>query len=96
MMSGGDSGQAATRPLDFSTFLLSLGTSALVQMGDAPIPGLGEVELDLEGARQTIDILGMLESKTEGNRTDAETSLLRNLLRDLRLRFVQASASAGK
>ncbi len=96
MMSGGDSSQAATRPLDFSTFLLSLGTSALVQMGDAPIPGIGEVELDLEGARQTIDILGMLETKTAGNRTDAETNLLRNLLRDLRLRFVQASASAGK
>ena len=95
-MSSGDSGQADTRPLDFSTFLLSLGTSALVQLGDAPIPGLGEVELDLEGARQTIDILGMLEEKTRGNRTDAETSLLRNLLRDLRLRFVQASASAGK
>lgn len=96
-MSGGDSGHTGpTRPLDFSTFLLSLGTSALVQMGDAPIPGLGEVELDLAGARQTIDILGMLEEKTRGNCTDAEMNLLRNLLRDLRLRYVQASAAAGK
>lgn len=91
-MSGGDSEQAGTRPLDFSTFLLSLGTSALVQMGEAPVPGMGKVETDLPGARQTIDILGMLEEKTDGNLSDAEANLLRNLLRDLRLRYVQASA----
>jgi len=96
-MSGGDSEQArGERPLDFSTFLLSLGTSAIVQMGEAPIPGLGTVEKDLDGAKQTIDILGMLEEKTTGNRTDAESNLLRNLLRDLRLKYVKATTSAGK
>jgi hypothetical protein len=97
MMSAGDSSNAGpTRPLDFSTFLLSLGTSALVQMGEAPVPGLGKVELDLAGAAQTIDILGMLEEKTSGNCTDAEVRLLRNLLRDLRLRYVHATANPGK
>ena len=96
-MSGTDSQQATgTRPLDFSTFLLSLGTSALVQLGEAPAPGMGGIEQDLEGARQTIDILGMLDTKTAGNRTDAESNLLRNLLRDLRLRYVQASSPDRK
>lgn len=84
------------RPLDFSTFLLSLGTSAMVQMGEAPIPGEFGNELDLRGARQTIDILGMLEEKTHGNLTAGEASLLRNLLRDLRLRFLRAGNGAGK
>lgn len=88
-MSGSDS-MTGDRPLDFSTFLLSLGTSALVQMGEAPIPGGDHIEKDPEGARQTIDILGMLETKTSGNLTEQEASLLRNLLTDLRLRFVRA------
>ena len=48
------------------------------------------MEKDVEGARQTIDILAMLETKTEGNLSEQEASLLRNLLTDLRLRFVRA------
>jgi len=88
-MSGSDSG-AGNRPLDFSTFVLSLGTSALVQLGEAPAPGGQEFERDLEGARQTIDILAMLDNKTRGNLSEQEASLLRNLLTDLRLRVVRA------
>lgn len=88
-MSASDSG-TGHGPLDFSTFVLSLGTSALVQLGEAPIPGGQQMEKDVEGARQTIDILAMLEAKTEGNLSEQEASLLRNLLTDLRLRFVRA------
>lgn len=80
------------RPLDFSTFLLSLGTSALVQLGEAPDPTQGGDPCpDLEGARQTIDLLGLLEHKTRGNLEEAETRLLNNLLSDLRSRIVHAS-----
>jgi hypothetical protein len=78
------------RPMDFATYLLSLGTSALVQLGDAPDPeGEGPAAPDLEGARQTIDVLALLEAKTRGNLDSHEARLLANLLYDLRLRFVQ-------
>ncbi|MCP4868862.1 MAG: DUF1844 domain-containing protein [Proteobacteria bacterium] len=80
------------RPLDFSTFLLSLGTSALVQLGEAPDPTQGGDPCpDLAGARQTIDLLALLEHKTRGNLDDKELKLLNNLLTDLRTRFVHAT-----
>ncbi len=80
---------SATKPLDFSTFLISLGTSAMIQLGDAPDPTSGGMlKPDPEGARQTIDLLGLLAEKTRGNLTDAEDGLLRSLLSDLRMRTV--------
>ena len=83
-----------TRPLDFATFLLSLGTSALVQLGEAPDPTLGSAAPpDLDAARQTIDLLGLLEQKTKGNLTDSEAKLLRSLLRALRLHYVTKTQS---
>jgi hypothetical protein len=80
----------ATKPLDFSTFLISLGTSAMIQLGDAPDPTSGGMlKPDPEGARQTIDLLGLLEEKTRGNLDPTEAELLANLLSDLRLRARQ-------
>lgn len=83
---------ATPRPLDFATYLMSLGTSALVQMGEAPDPDSGDaMPCDLGSARQTIDLLALLEHKTEGNRTPKEDALLRGLLQDLRVRWVRAA-----
>jgi hypothetical protein len=80
------------RPLEFSTYVMSLATSALVQLGEAPDPETGqETQADMGAARQTIDILGVLQEKTAGNLDDAEERLLRNLIRDLRFRFVSAA-----
>jgi hypothetical protein len=81
-------------PLDFSTFLLSLGTSALVQLGEAPDPTQPKAErcCDLDAARQTIDLLGLLEGKTKGNLDEGESRLLQHLLTDLRFRYVQRRA----
>lgn len=88
---GGD-----TCPLDFSTFLVSLGTSALVQLGEAPDPTRGGKPCtDLEGARQTIDLLGLLEDKTQGNLKPGEAQLLKSLLADLRIRYVHAKQLHG-
>ncbi len=82
------------RPLDFSTFVLSLGTTTLVQLGDAPDPDSALLlPPDLEAARQTIDALALLEQKTQGNLDAGESRLLSNLLYDLRLRFVQRNRS---
>jgi hypothetical protein len=80
--------------IDFTTFLISLGSSAFVHLGDAPHPESQKVEADLVLAKQTIDILGLLQAKTRGNLTPEEDKLLENLLLDLRLRFVQRSGPA--
>lgn len=77
--------------IDFSTFLLSLSTSAMVHLGDAPAPD-GTSEKNLQLARQTIDMLALLQDKTKGNLTDDEAQLLGQLLYDLRVRYVQAAS----
>jgi hypothetical protein len=76
--------------IDFSTFILSLVTSAMVHLGEAPHPD-GQVRKELSLAKQTIDILGMLREKTQGNLTDEELGLVDELLYDLRLRYVSAA-----
>jgi hypothetical protein len=78
-----------TQAIDFYTFLLSLGSSAFIHLGDAPHPEDGSAQENLLLAKQTIDIIGMLEEKTRGNLTPEEEKFLENLLVDLRLRYVQ-------
>ena len=76
--------------VDFSTFVLSLGTTALYQLGAVPDPATGEkVEPDPLVAQQTIDTLEMLREKTRGNLDDEERKLLDSLLYELRMRFVE-------
>jgi hypothetical protein len=81
-------------PIDFVTFVVSLASSAFVHMGDAPHPESGAPEENLALAKQTIDILGMLEAKTKGNLSGEEEKFLENLLADLRIRFVEKSRGA--
>jgi hypothetical protein len=77
--------------ISFAQFILSLGTTAAVHFGDLPDPVSGEKgETNLAGAAQMIDLLSLLQSKTQGNLDPAESKLLDDLLFDLRMRFVQA------
>src|SRR4051794_35943945 len=55
--------------IDFHTFVLSLGSSALLHLGELERPGEGGPQPNLEMAKHTIDILGMLQEKTRGNLT---------------------------
>jgi hypothetical protein len=80
--------------IDFFTFVLSLASSAFVHLGDAPHPETAKVESNLLLAKQTIDILGMLQEKTKGNLTADEDKFLDNILTDLRLRFVTRQKGA--
>jgi Domain of unknown function (DUF1844) len=80
-----------TPAVDFGTFVLSLGSSALVHLGEIQHPETAEAKENLALARQTIDLLAMLEEKTRGNLTDAEARFLSDLLADLRLKFVEKS-----
>jgi len=84
-------GGGSTLPaVDFHTFVLSLGSSALLHLGELEHPDLGAPQKDLPLAKHTIDILVMLEEKTRGNLTAAEEKLIGSLLYDLRLRYVEA------
>ena len=74
-------------PIDFTTFVLSLSTQALIQLGEVSGPD-GKTAKDLMLARHTIDLLDLLESKTKGNLSGEEEQLLQQVLYDLRMRFV--------
>jgi hypothetical protein len=81
----------ATLPaIDFATFVLSLSHSALVHLGDAPDPE-GKRSVNLLLARQTVDLLTLLQDKTHGNLTGPEERILGQALYDLRLRYVEVS-----
>jgi hypothetical protein len=77
--------------VDFTTFVLSLSHSALMHLGEAPSPETGAIEENLALARQTIDLVGMLEEKTKGNLTGDEERLVAQILFDLRMRYVERS-----
>lgn len=81
---------------DLRGLFIMLASSALVNLGEAADPATGERVLDLEQAKEAIDLLALLRVKTDGNRTDQESHLLEEMLYDLQLRFVNAARSATK
>jgi hypothetical protein len=76
--------------ITFSTFVYSLSTSVLVHLGEIPEPITEKMDKNLPLAKQTIDILGILQEKTKGNLTHEEENLLDSFLYDLRMRYVKA------
>ena len=80
-------------PMTFQTLIFSLSTTAMMQLGilshregDAP-------QKDLPAAKQTIDILGILQEKTKGNLTAEESQLLEASLYDLKMTYLKMSKS---
>ena len=80
--------------IDFATFIMSLSHSAVLHLGEVPHPETNKVELNLPLARQTIDLLSVLEEKTKGNLSGDEERLLTQVLFDLRMRFVEVQKKA--
>ena len=75
--------------INFATFIASLNASALLQLGAIEDPTTGTKNKNLPMAKQTIDILSMMQEKTAGNLTQEEENLLKNILYDLRLMYVK-------
>ncbi|MFQ5431364.1 MAG: DUF1844 domain-containing protein [Nitrospinota bacterium] len=75
--------------ITFSTFVLSLSSSAAMSLGGYQDPVSGHVPKNLELAKQSIDILGILAEKTKGNLNDDEQKLLDSSLYELRMRYVE-------
>jgi hypothetical protein len=87
----------STEGLSFTAFVVSLASTAAIHFGDMADPVSGERgEPNLSGAAQMIDILSLLEQKTKGNLTAEERQVLEQVLYELRLRFVQATAGAKR
>jgi len=86
----GDNAEELPR-IDFSTFLLSLYSSALVHLGDAPDPSDGKCCANLTMARQTIDLMAVLQEKTKGNLDGDEERVLAQSLFELRMRYVEVA-----
>lgn len=80
----------------FSTFIISLASSALVGLGEVPDPSTGQKACDLLFARHNIDVLEMLRQKTTGCLEDDESRLLENILCELRLKYVIISSPSKK
>jgi len=83
--------QSAELPaINFSTFVISLSTQALMLLGEISDPSMGAGQKDVGVAKQTIDIVAMLAEKTRGNLDVHEAQLLKEVLYDLRMRYVEA------
>lgn len=77
--------------VNFSTFILSLASSALVQLGEVPDPATGQTTTCLTLARHSIDMLEMLRCKTQGNLDEQESQMLNSMLYELRMKYVMKS-----
>lgn len=75
--------------IDFATFVLSINSSALVQLGLIEDPASGQKTKNLPMAKQTIDLLAMLEEKTRGNLNSDEENILKSILYELRMIYVR-------
>ena len=75
-------------PASFLSLIMSLASNAAASLGMMPHPVTGETGVDLKTAKHWIDVLGMLEHKTQGNLDEQEALMLENLLADLRMQYV--------
>lgn len=75
--------------IDLTTFFLSIASAAYMGLGLGPRGGDEKSEPNLELARQNIDLLELMSTKTKGNRSSEEERLLDGLLFELRLRYVE-------
>ena len=81
--------EGTAHDLDFSTFVISLASSTQVNLGAMPHPETNRTAQNIPAAKQMIDILTMLQTKTRGNLTEAETALLEQVLFSLRTHYVR-------
>jgi hypothetical protein len=80
-------------PMTFQTLVFSLSTTAMMQLGILSPPEGGPQQKDLAAAKQTIDILAILQEKTKGNLTSEESQLLEASVYDLKMTYVKVSQS---
>lgn len=80
-------------PVDFKTFIASLATTVLINLGQIPNPSTGNLLKNLDVARYHIDIIDMLAKKTQGNLSPEEEEFIKEILKDLKLRYIEEAKS---
>lgn len=78
-------------PINFMTFLFSLAGAVQMSLGVVPNPQTGKTEKNLKVAKETIDILEMLQQKTKGNLTKDEEDLFEHILYEVRMKFLEST-----
>ena len=82
--------------IDFSTFIMSLTSSAFYHLGDIADPETGKTETNLPAVHQTIDMLTMLREKTKNNLNAEENKLLEQLIYELQMKYVAKTKSTDQ
>lgn len=90
---GSDAQSGPFPEMNFASFIFSLSTTAMFHFGDFPDPATKDAKRNLPAAKQTIDILNILKTKTEGNLDRDEQELLEGILYELRMRYVKEMAT---
>jgi hypothetical protein len=83
-------------PAGFDTLVSYLSTTAMFQLGLLPGPAGERIPVDLTNSRRTIDLLEVLQEKTQGNLTAEEAKILEDVLFELRLTFVEVQKRASQ
>ena len=83
--------ETALPEISFLNLILSLSTSVLIQLGEIQDPMTQQTEKNLPLAKQTIDLISLLQQKTKGNLSNEEEKLMESVLYDLRMRYVKAT-----
>ena len=86
----GETQQEPLPEINFSTFVISLSTQALMHLGEIANPISGKIDPDVPAAKQMIDMLAMIREKTSGNLSANEDRLMQDILFDLRMKYVEA------
>lgn len=81
--------------IDFATFVMSLVHSAWMHLGQVPHHETQKTEIDLPMAKQSIDLVGLLEEKTKGNLSGDEERLIHQVLYELRSKYVELTRTPG-
>ncbi len=84
-----EAGKCVMPSVTFTSLVLSLNTTALFHLGELAHPEGGEMSVDLELVKHTVDTLVVLRDKTVGNLDDDESQLLEKVLYDLKMRYVK-------
>ncbi|MEO6306465.1 MAG: DUF1844 domain-containing protein [Nitrospiraceae bacterium] len=87
-----DPPQGSGIPVTFSSFVISLGSSSMMLMGEQLDPQQPPMPPNLPQAKDIIDLLSVLENKTTGNLTTEEQAVLRDMLYALRMKYVSLAA----
>jgi hypothetical protein len=88
----GEGETASGMPVTFASFVISLGSSSLMLMGEQLDPQQPAMPVNLPQAKEIIDLLSVLDTKTKGNLTTEEQTVLRDMLYALRMKYVSLTS----